>query len=197
MKPITLFFIFITLAGSFAGCQRRSLAKDLLSDNPDVRGKALERLGQLPNIEKSSLTSTLVENLKHSDTRIVHRAIDALSVLRGAAVPNLVDALTNPDPFVRMSAAQALGLIGEPAKDAVDSLANLLKDSHPLVREEAATTLGRIGASAAKAVPRLVASLQDESEEVQESAKDALQKIGTKEALVALQKSKPKPKKTS
>jgi HEAT repeat protein len=62
-----------------------------------------------------------------------------------AAIPALIEALTDPHAFVRRAAAYALGEIGRVAKDAViPALTKALDDPEPYVRETASAVLRRI-----------------------------------------------------
>ena len=56
----------------------------------------------------------------------------------------LVAALSDPEAVVRLAAAQALGLIGPPAKPAVQPLWRLIRDPDEAVREAALRAIKRI-----------------------------------------------------
>lgn len=86
-------------------------------------------------------------------------AADALGRIGAAAVPELVQALANPDPAVREKAVGVLGRMGADAAPAVPNLVKLLNDPDPVVRKAAARTLGRIGPAAKDAVPSLMRAL--------------------------------------
>lgn len=88
-------------------------------------------------------------------------AADALSRIGKPAVPQLVQALSHPDPKIRRAATSVLARMGSEAKDAVPALVQLLDDEDASVRRSAAKTLGRIGPDAAEAVPALVRSLME------------------------------------
>ena len=88
----------------------------------------------------------------------------------------------------RCSVAEALGLIGPDAKDAVPALVEAkeavplivrsLKDDYdPNVRVAAAEALGEIGSEATEAVSALVEALEDYDSEVGQRAAKALKKI--------------------
>ena len=76
---------------------------------------------------------------------------------------------------MRSSAANALGSIGQDAKDAVPDLIIALKDSDKHIRSSAANALGGIGKDA---VPALITALKDSDKNVRSSAADALGSIG-------------------
>ena len=86
-------------------------------------------------------------------------AADALGRIGVAAVPALIDALSNPEPAVRVKAIEVLGRMGADAKDAVPHLVKLLDDPSEAVRKAATRTLGRIGPPADQAVPALMRTL--------------------------------------
>ena len=82
-----------------------------------------------------------------------------------ASVPNLMEALNDPDGQVRSSAAEALGEIGKEARAAVPMLIALLKKdgtSYSDVRRNAAVALGKIGEEPQEAVPVLIEALQED-----------------------------------
>ena len=66
----------------------------------------------------------------------------------------------------RCSVAEALGLIGPDAKDAVPALVEALKDENINVRRYAAGALGQIGSNAKEAVSALVQALKDNNDGV-------------------------------
>jgi HEAT repeats len=83
-------------------------------------------------------------------------AADALGHIGQPAVAPLADALTDPDPSVRLQACRALAYMGAKAANAVPALERALSDSDSTVREQAAIALGQIGAAAEPAVPALM-----------------------------------------
>jgi hypothetical protein len=83
----------------------------------------------------------------------------ALGRIGAAAVPDLVQALQNPDADVRLKAVAVLGRMGSDAAAAVPQLIPLLNDPDVDVRKAAARTLGQIGPPAKDAVPALVRTL--------------------------------------
>ncbi len=86
------------------------------------------------------------EALKWSETSPAKEAADTLGEIGDAAVPGLLQALTNSDWRVRKFAAYGLGE-AEPQVDrakAVAALANRLTDSHPEVRDRSAWALGKL-----------------------------------------------------
>jgi len=86
-------------------------------------------------------------------------AADALGRIGAAAVPELTQALMNPDAAVRLKAVEVLGRMGQEAQGAVAVLVTLLNDPDEKVRKATARTLGQIGPAAKDAVPALVRTL--------------------------------------
>ncbi len=86
-----------------------------------------------------------------------------------------IEALSNEDPAVRSDAADALGLLGESAADAVPMLSNALSDDHEPVRLNAAYALGAMGEPAVSA---LIDKLHDENGTTQRMAAYGLAAAG-------------------
>lgn len=94
------------------------------------------------------------EELKSSESPTRLHAVHALQEKQkdaAVAVPALVGALGDEDPFVRRDAARALGKFGTAAKDAVPSLVSRLNDREPGVRKAAAQALQQIAPAPAAA----------------------------------------------
>jgi hypothetical protein len=102
------------------------------------------------------------------------------------ALPELSRALTAPDKYTRILAAQALGALGPAATQAVPDLDALAGDPDVDVRIAGVEALGRIGPGAARAVSRLAGYLQAPDRRLKEAAEAALQSIGGAEAVAAL-----------
>jgi HEAT repeat protein len=92
------------------------------------------------------------------------------------AVPALLQALHDPEPYLAMEAATALGRIG---KASVPGLTKALADKLPLVRHAAAYALGEIGPAAQATTPELVELLRDPDPSVRSSTAYSLMLIGT------------------
>ena len=97
-----------------------------------------------------------------SEWGLKEMAADALARIGADAVPELVSALNDSNPQVRLQAARALARIGPDAAPAVQALTEHLTDVNPLVRQNAARALGQIGPRAKSAVPDLIRALQPE-----------------------------------
>jgi HEAT repeat protein len=97
------------------------------------------------------------------------------------AVPNLLQALHDPEKGVRNLAMQALVDLGTPA---VDPLLGLLSDHHWVIRYRGAEALGLIGDP--RAVGPLVHLLSDEKDHVRYMAAKGLGRIGGPEEIGSL-----------
>jgi HEAT repeat protein len=149
-----------------------ALLKALKDDNAKVRRSAAFALGRLG--ARGSTVAVLGAN-----------NIDPVAIVRGnakAAAPMLQEALADPEPIVRQSAAVALGELALPTDEAVvDAVGKLAAaDDDPLVRRDAIVALGRIGLSARKTLPILVGRLRgDEDGVVRKAALDSLVEMVT------------------
>ena len=83
------------------------------------------------------------------------RALGEMGEAARAAVPDLIEALADPEPGVRDAVAAALGALGGTAKLAMPFLAEALHDPNRFVRQAAARALEQIDpAAAARAIAR-------------------------------------------
>ena len=71
-------------------------------------------------------------------------------------MPALAEALSDPDPDLRIAAAMALESMGPDAAPAIPALVKALKDREGIVRQRAVIALGNIGPAASDAIPALV-----------------------------------------
>ena len=157
------------------------LIERLKDEDEDVRRNAAEALVKIgePAVEP------LIKVLKDKNAKVRGDAAYALGRIGDKrAVDALIEVLRNEDDdaLVRLSAAEALIRIGEPA---VEPLIEALKDEDEDARSFAADALGEIGDR--RAVDALVKILKDGSAEVRESAACALGKIGDEKALPHLE----------
>ena len=86
-----------------------------------------------------------------------------------------IEALGDENPDVRSDAADALGMLGESAADAIQHLGEALCDDYEPVRLNAAYALGAIGAPA---VDTLIEKLTDEKASARRLAAYGLAAIG-------------------
>jgi len=105
------------------------------------------------------------------------------------AVPGLLRALDSADVYVRITAAEALGKIGNPV--AIARLMDTLDDARPDVRRRVIGALLRIGTgpkarAAAQVVPGLARGLEDADPSVRWAAEAALRRLNISSARAAL-----------
>lgn len=144
----------------------------------DVRAAAARSLGQLQAPEAvDALVAALV-------TRRVPRGIigQALLAVGPGAIERLLPVLRDPEPEVRATAAELIGLLGDAGE--AEQVAARLGDSSAAVRAQAARALGRLGSAAA--VDGLEAALSDRAHRVQTAAAEALGAISNPHAFQAL-----------
>jgi HEAT repeat protein len=118
------------------------------------------------------------------------------------AVPDLVDALNDNDPFVRWYATRMVGSVGREAKEAVPILIRLLdskikmpriryqslldsgRESQETLQLMAATALGAIGPEARAAIPSLIRALDAHDSSLRLAVAEALGQIGSADPAV-------------
>ena len=98
---------------------------------------------------------------RRADRAMADTAADALARIGTPAVPQVTVMLSDPNPELRIRAAQILAQIGPDGKAAVPELVNRLRDEDIDVRKAAAHALGQMGPSAGEAVPALLRATQD------------------------------------
>lgn len=135
----------------------------------------------------------LLEQLKSQDAIDRERSATKLGrYARQAAIPALIQALTDQDPNVVESAAYALSRVGARLRQAARGTASIRPlliettqaliaalETHPFysVRAEAAEGLGRLKCQASKAIPALAAAMKDKEALVRASAAGVLGKF--------------------
>jgi len=118
------------------------LVRGLEDPDADVRHAAAEAVGRLGQAGRPA-TRPLVALLKNKEDWSV--ALDALRQVEADSVPDLIQALDNSEPSVRLYACEALGKLGPRAKDALPQLRNLEKDDYDFIRRQARDAVRRIG----------------------------------------------------
>ncbi len=161
----------------------RSAIAALDSHNADDRRGALKSLAQTNH---PSAYAALVGAVQHPlrDVRIDAAFLLAKTTQNSdaAAVPGLLDALTDENPRVREAACKVLGEIGDGS--AVQELLRLMvKDVDSNIRWQATAALGKIGVAA---LPGLTEALKDEDWHVRRSAAEALWGMREPNAVPAL-----------
>lgn len=127
-------------------------------------------LGQLEAQATGAAVVSQIEKFKGENTQERMQAVKALKQLGAAAVPALVQAMSDSDARIRQGAAWALGSLGAAAEPAVPALVVALGDEDEQVRLDAAVALRRIGGAEAA----LTAALQSEDVLVRRGAAQAL-----------------------
>ncbi len=184
-KMRTYPLIGATLIGFlFFACQRSDLKKELFSEDTPTRLMALGKLAQQNDLAKKKLLPFLLETLRSEDNQVVDRSEEALASLGQVAVPELAKFLSDPDPFIRLTATEVIGKMGVGVPGAVQALAQALGDPHPLVREEAGLNLGR----SPETIGLLILALEDQNKEMAESSARILKLLDTPEAKDVLKK---------
>jgi HEAT repeat protein len=135
------------------------------------------RLAARQAIKEIEDSGDLIHRLTHWGTRCVSfRECDGLG-----SVPRvthaMIRALDDTDAQVRNNAADALGVIGVSAKEAVPALVRALRDTDTGVRISAVISLRRFGAEAREATIALEELLTDAHESVRKHAARALRAI--------------------
>ncbi len=154
------------------------LAKVVVDPDPEIRLSALrmlEDLGTLQNYVSERIVS-LPSEKKDETTPAPATSLGPVFV---AVRPSLVRNLSDPNPKVRLAAAQVLESRGESARPAARALIERLSDPNPFVRWVAVRTLGRFRSPAAPgAVEGLGNTLMDRDLSVRIAAANALESLG-------------------
>jgi HEAT repeat protein len=174
----------VLLLGTIVGCgtskpspeqaQAPEVARPKVTRPYDVRGERNPGAAEPPPfpVQLATVTERIAENTTpprsaeppikpFQDWDMPETAARALGRIGEAAVPQLTQALSDPNPLVRKRAADVLARIGPDAKDAVPALIRSLGDRDEEVRKAATRALGEIGPGAAEAVPRLIEALRE------------------------------------
>jgi len=179
-----------------------ALLDEMADDNPVVRRAAAEALGHIgdrraaaalaqaaaddPADEVRHAADAALRSISNRTVGVLVEAlasdvlperIRALAALleegRTAIIP-LTELLRRPEPGARAAAAEALGLLGDPA--ALDYLLPLLGDEESSVRLAVARALGRIRHT--RSAERLAQALEDQDPKVSAAAAGALEALG-------------------
>jgi len=132
---------------------------------------------QPPAAQPKDPAVDLARQLQDEDVNVRRAAARALTRIANAvaAIPALIQALHDKDPFVRDNAVDALAVMLP--GDVVPSLTKALRDEDPNGRRRAADTLARIGRDTEPAWPTLILLLKDENAEVRKAANAALRHL--------------------
>ncbi|MFB6308637.1 MAG: HEAT repeat domain-containing protein [Haloarculaceae archaeon] len=174
------------------------------SDNPKVRTRAAELLGNFDDHDDRDDAINALVSAAQQDDDAAATAIDSLDELGQDAIEQLIGEMAGVDlddesagwvkgkaflqaldadvPELRMAAANALGRLGQ--TDAISDLVDRFEDSDPRVRARAARACGKMAdPRAADALEKL---LTDPKVAVRREAANALGAIGNRQALQAL-----------
>jgi HEAT repeat protein len=169
----------ISTIGPAAAPLTRYVVKLLKSGDWDVQWAAADALGAIVPSDPETI-GVLIDFLGHDSNLVAGSSVAALAKVGVKAVPALIEATKSGSARQREFAADALGRIGPPAKDAIETLKKLLKSEHRPCQIWSAIALGKIDSSP-DVVPVLIeALLEDESSSVRQQAANALGKIGLK-----------------
>ncbi|HWH01249.1 MAG TPA: HEAT repeat domain-containing protein [Pilimelia sp.] len=153
----------------------------LAGEDPEARVVAVRALGRIGD---PAAAGPLLASLSAAEPTPSQLVAHALVQLGPDAVPSLTDALRHPDALVRVTALDALGLLGAAAGTGV--VAEVLRDDpDPDVRSAAAATLGRLGAPGGL-TPLLAALAPTEPTALRVAAARALGELGAAAAVEPL-----------
>jgi HEAT repeat protein len=150
-----------------------ALVELLKDDDPVVRRQAVQAIAAIRPGPQVTVP-LCIKLLEDADPGVRLRILSAISEAGPAAVPGLIEALSN-DKAVYW-ACLVLRDLGPAAKDAVPALTARLDDPRPEVRREAVLTLAAMDSAAEPAAERIGTLLKDE--QVAAAATYALARIG-------------------
>lgn len=149
MKKISLFIILILSTASFAQTEGDSINQIVDSlfikattkniNYQDQVQPSKEALGEMGE----SAVPRLVEKMDTQDARSMHALVDIFKLIGRPAVPYIVEALGEADPFKRRLAARSLGDMKD--STAVDGLLRYTDDPDYRIRAGTVVALGKIG----------------------------------------------------
>ncbi len=146
--------------------------RSLYNDDPNERKKAIDLLIQNQIISKDALLSALKRHPSNDVRYWIARKFGDSGYRDG--IPELIEALEDPDNSVRAIAAWSLGILGDGV--AATGLKRALRDPDSSVRGYAAGAIGLIGDK--DAIPELTEALKDTDNFVREQAAQALKTLG-------------------
>jgi len=166
------------------------LAETMLKGVGRARGPAVWALAQMDRDAEPAMDALLKVLSGRSFVMRLH-AVEALSNIGEPAVPGLTDiAAKGRRSTERGDAAEALGLIGPPAQQALPSVVKLASDPDAYARRKAALAMVRIDPKGDGVITALTALLSDTAVSVRHHASKALGMAGSAaaESISALEK---------
>lgn len=160
--------------GSPAVGRLAELLKDVKASGRPHAAEALERMGA----EAAGATDTLIKCLGDDDPLVTHAAARAVARIGATAVLPLLEHMRSEHRSRTVAAIEALGLLGEDARDGVPLLLEELERGEGANLMASIEALGRIGAAAAGAEPRLQILLENPDEDIRGAACAALAGLG-------------------
>ena len=151
--------------------KRRAITKQLHDLGPSTI-LALARVLRDGDVQMRQNAALVLSNLGGGYEEVTKPPLDTR-----AALPALIDALTDDDRDVRAWAADAIGWMGSGAEPAIPAFVKVLRDPYEGARNNACIALGRIGPAAREALPVLREALNDPSHDVRRFAAVAIQRI--------------------
>jgi len=169
--PIIGLVVPLVILGVIAGSDRLfhktvPLEQRLISRNDAIRQKAQQELLGLPAEYKGRIAIRLLDTLAKPDPVARKWATISLALIgpsAQAAIPVLLEQVSDKQKEVAQAARVALTEIGAPDPSQLPSLMEALGDSRSLVHCEAAASIARLGPMAESAIPRLMGYVQSSS----------------------------------
>ena len=159
------------------------LIERLSDKNSIVRSCAAEALGAIKSLQAIPY---LLENLNHHDTMVRINTIDALVECAlsdsSKVLSNLIGMLKDENMYVRKTAVEALGRLGDP--QAFDALWDYISTEQELKPSQGAWAVAMLGTDIFE---RLVEKLSDRQSTVRYWATVALGQLGDQRAIVHLE----------
>lgn len=157
---------------------------------PTTRAHAAKVLGQMGPAAGPAVPA-LIKALQHKELQVRRAAAGALGNIGPDpdAIRALVACLKDPKALARTQAAESLGWIGPPAKEAVSPLKKMLEDKEPVMRLAAAEALYRITNTAEPQLPVVISVLEERHGSMRSRAARVLGEMGpsAEEALPAME----------